>query len=143
MRGRLPEVAETYEGQRRFGSGQVRYWSMCHGTSTPTGATETIDCLFDEELVTGKRDEFTIVVSTPEDRPDNARSACGVNWMPWGARPDGVMIMRNQLASPAFDHAVQKVTEPGTEEDVMDDYLPRGVYTTSEDFESLGCSRRG
>lgn len=140
MRGRLPDVVETYDGQRRFGRGDLRYWSMCHGTSTPQGATETIDCLFDEELVTSRREEFTIVVSTPEDRPANARRACGVNWMAWGARPDGTMIMRNQLATPSFDHSVQQVTEPGTEEDVLSAYLPHGEYTTTASFEARGCS---
>jgi hypothetical protein len=142
MKGRLPDVVETYDGQRTFGRGQLRYWSMCHGTVTPTGVTETVDCVFDEALATNKRDEFTIVVSTPEDRPDNARPECGVNWMAWGARPDGVMIMRNQFAAPSFDHSVQKVIEPGTEEDVLGAYMPDGQYTSTMSFEARGCEKR-
>jgi hypothetical protein len=141
VRGRLPQVPHTYGGERRFGSGDMRYWSMCHGTVVPTGVTETVSCLFDEQLVTTRRQRYTIVMTTPEDRPANARRACGVNWMPWGARPDGSLIMRNQLADPAFDHAVQKVAEPGTARKVMGAYLPRGTYTSTRAFERRGCQR--
>jgi hypothetical protein len=139
LTGRMPDVAHTYDGDRVFRPGQLRYWSMCNGTILPSGATETVDCVFDEETVTRGRDRFRIVVSTPEDRPANARRRCGVTWMAWGARPDGVVIMRNQLPSPGFDHAVQDVRRPGAEERTLGSFLPRGRYTSTARFESRGC----
>ncbi|MDQ4006858.1 MAG: hypothetical protein M3211_02025 [Actinomycetota bacterium] len=140
LTGRLPAVSRTHDRVRMFRSGQLRYWSMCNGTIFPSGATETVDCVFDEEVVT--RDaRFRIVVSTPEDRPANARRRCGVTWMAWGARPDGVMIMRNQLPSPGFDRAVQDVRRPGAESRTLGPFMPRGSYTSTRRFESRGCPR--
>jgi hypothetical protein len=140
LTGRMPDVAHTYHRNRVFRTGQLRYWSMCDGTIFPSGATETIDCVFDQEVVTDARDRFRIVVSTPEDRPANARRRCGVTWMAWGARPDGVVIMRNQLPSPGFDHAVQDVPRPGAEERTMGPFMPHGQYTSTAAFEKRGCA---
>ena len=47
--------------------------------------------------------------------------------------------MRNMLASPAFEHAIQRVDAPATEQDVMGRYFPRSAYTTRHEFESRGC----
>lgn len=139
IRGRMPDTVETFDRQRVFGGGQLRYWSMCNGTILPTGATETVDCVYDEQVVTGPGGWFTVAVSTPEDRPANARRACGVSWLGWGARPDGVLIMRNQLPSPRFDHAIHDVERPGQEGRVLGSYLPRGSYTSARHFQGRGC----
>jgi hypothetical protein len=139
LRGRLPDVPDTYDRQRRFERAPLRYWSMCNGSVQPYGVTDTIGCVHDEQVATGRRGRFTLVLSTPEDRPANARRACGVTWMPWGVRPNAALIMRNQLASPRFAHAVQRVRRPGTERAVMGDFLPRGHYTSTRAFERRGC----
>lgn len=139
LEGRLPDVPETYDGRRVFERAPLRYWSLCNGSVQPYGVTDTIGCVHDEQVRTDRRGRFTIVVSTPELRPANARPACGVTWMPWGARPNAALIMRNQLPSPWFDQAIQRVTKPGTEREVMGAYLPRGRYTAAEAFESRGC----
>ncbi|HSE07721.1 MAG TPA: hypothetical protein VLB29_03560 [Nocardioidaceae bacterium] len=139
LRGRLPDIPETYAGQRRFERAPLRYWSLCNGSVQPYGATDTIGCVHDEQVRTDRRGRFTIVLSTPELRPANARRACGVTWMPWGARPNAALIMRNQLPSPWFKRAIQRVTKPGTEREVMGAYLPRGRYTSTAAFERRGC----
>lgn len=64
----------------------LRCWSMCNGSVMPTGATDTIGCLYDEQVVTGLPERSTIVVSTPEDRPGRA-SFLRVTWMPWDCGP--------------------------------------------------------
>jgi hypothetical protein len=62
--------------------------------------------------------------------------------MPWGARPNAALIMRNQLPSRWFDRAIQRVRTPGTEREVMGAYLPRGRYTSTGAFERrAGYSR--
>jgi len=139
MKGRMPDVPRTRSGSGVFEKAQLRYWSMCNGSVMPTGATDAIGCVYDEQVVTDSRDRFTIVVSTPEDRPANARRACRVTWMPWGLRPEAVMVMRNQLASPDFARSVQQVRKPGMERDVMGSFLPRGSYTSTEVFEQRNC----
>ncbi|MGH3329852.1 MAG: hypothetical protein ACRDPJ_00985, partial [Nocardioidaceae bacterium] len=139
LRGRIPDVPETREGQRVFERARLRYWSMCNGSVQPTGATDTVGCVNDEQVVTDRRGRFTLVVSTPEDRPANARGRCGVTWMPWGLRPNAAMIMRNQLPSPGFDRAVQRVRRPGSERRVMGPFLPHGSYTSTRAFEKSGC----
>jgi hypothetical protein len=139
LRGRLPDVPRTYAGQRVFQRAPLRYWSLCNGSVQPYGVTDTIGCVNDEQVRTDRRGRFTIVVSTPEQRPANAHRSCGVTWMPWGARSNAALIMRNQLPSPGFDRAIQRVRKPGTEREVMGVYLPRGRYTSTQAFEKRGC----
>jgi hypothetical protein len=139
LRGRLPNVPETYHGERVFTSGQLRYWSMCSVSMQPYGVTDTIGCVNDARLATDRDGWYHLVVSTPEDRPANARRECGVTWLPFGVRPTAALVMRNQLADPDFAHSVQKVTRPGTEREVMGDFLPRGHYTGTNRFEARGC----
>jgi hypothetical protein len=139
LRGRLPNVPETYGGQRVFTRGQLRYWSMCSVSMQPYGVTDTIGCVNDSRLVTNRDGWYTLVVSTPEDRPANARRRCGVTWLPFGIRPTAALVMRNQLADPDFAHSVQRVRRPGTEREVMGDFLPRGHYTGTQAFQRRGC----
>ena len=67
--------------------------------------------------------------------------------MNWGTGGDGQgrktldnLIIRNQLSSPTFAHAIQKVITPGTERQVMGAYLPATKYMTKAQFEQRGCS---
>jgi hypothetical protein len=139
LRGRLPNVPETYGGQRVFTRGQLRYWSMCSVSMQPYGVTDTVGCVNDSRLVTNREGWYRLVVSTPQDRPANARRRCGVTWLPFGIRPTAALVMRNQLADPDFDHSVQRVRRPGTEREVMGDFLPRGHYTSRRAFQRQGC----
>ena len=139
LRGRMPDIPETLEGEQICEAAPLRYWSMCTGSVLPTGVTDTVGCVHDEQVPRGPRGRFTIAVSTPEHRPANARRACGVAWMPWGVRPNAVMIMRNQLPSPGFDRAIQNVRRPGTERKVLGPFLPHSDYMTTRSFEQRGC----
>jgi hypothetical protein len=139
LHGRLPNVPETYSGQRVFTRGQLRYWSMCSVSMQPYGVTDTIGCVNDSRLVTNRDGWYTLVVSTPEDRPADAVRRCGVTWLPFGIRPTAALVMRNQLADPDFAHSVQRVRRPGTEREVMGDFLPRGHYTGTRAFQRRGC----
>ncbi len=144
LQGRLPTVPETVDGAEEMGEGQVRFWSLCQNESAVT--TVVVDCLYDEEVPVDDDGMYTIVVSRPEDRPDNATDECGVGWLDWGEQGDGVgrpqhglLIMRNMLPDPSFDEAIQNVAEPGVEAEVMGDYLPAVSYSTVADFEARGC----
>ncbi|HET8959134.1 hypothetical protein [Nocardioides sp.] len=139
LRGRMPDVPETYRRERVFTRGQLRYWSMCSVSMQPYGVTDTIGCVNDARTATSREGWYTVVVSTPEDRPANARRECGVTWLPFGIRPTAALVMRNQLANPRFPHAIQKVRRPGTEREVMGAFLPRGHYTGTRAFQRRGC----
>lgn len=139
LRGRLPRVPATYGGEPVMAAGEVRYWSLCSVSMQPYGVTDTIGCVNDSSVAVDDRGFFTVVVSTPHDRPANARRECGLTWLPFGARPTAALVMRNQLADPDFAHAVQRVRAPGTEREVMGEHLPRGRYLATRAVERLGC----
>lgn len=144
LRGKLPRTPRTRAGQPVMGRGQMRFWSLCTGESRVT--TYTPDCLADRQVPIDAARNFVIVVSRRADRPGNARRECGVGWLDWGERGDGVgdadyglLIMRNMLASPGFGAAIQNIPRPGDEHEVMGPYLPQAGYTTTAEFETAGC----
>lgn len=85
--------------------------------------------------------------SAPTNQPstgvtDTERASSG----PWAPnhstarmRPDWERFMRNQLPSPGFTRAIQRVRKPGLEREVMGRFLPRGRYTSTASFERRGC----
>ena len=145
INGRLPRTPQTRGGPDIMTRGQMRFWSLCTGESRVT--TFTPDCLSDRQILRRTGRDYTVVVSKKADRPANADSRCGVAWLEWPERGDGVgdagyalLIMRNMLVTPSFAQAIQRVTEAGTEPDVMGPYFPQASYSSVEDFEARGCS---
>lgn len=145
LRGKLPVTPQTLK-RRPFMDARVdmRYWSLCSNESSATTRVEA--CAYDEQVPTDRNGNYTIVVSRAEDRPANARPACGVAWIAWpengdgaGHLDDGFLIMRNMMPSAGFGHAVQKTTTPGDEKQVMGDYLPGSDYSSVSEFEGTGC----
>ncbi len=124
VRARGAVFPDTRAGAHVTDPHQLRYWSMCvHMLTLPL---PTAGCAGDFETVLDPDGYYTYLVSLPEDRPANADAAHGVTWLPWG-RPgvDVALTLRNMLPDPSFPHAIQGVTEPGTEPAVMGDYYPQ------------------
>ncbi|MEX2196249.1 MAG: hypothetical protein WD844_13265 [Thermoleophilaceae bacterium] len=136
LRGRAPSAPATRDGPAVMGSGELRYWSICENERH---STRFVACLADEDFVLDETGWFTLVVSSPAQRPANARRECGVNWLPWGASPETLLILRHMLPAPGFSHAIQRVERPGDEDRVVGDYLPGGQHTSRTSFEALGC----
>jgi hypothetical protein len=102
-----------------------------------------IDCRRDDHVKVGRRGLYRIVVSTAASRPQNARRACGVTWLPWGPQTQGLLIYRHMLPVPSFKRAIQRVAEPGDERRALGRFYPGGRYLkTAADFEKRGCPRR-
>lgn len=151
LRGKLPVTPRTLDRQPIMTRNvDMRYWSLCTNESMATTRVE--DCVYDEQVVTDKLGYYTIVVSRPEDRPTTATARCGVTWLAWPERGDGtghlddnLLLMRNMLPSPGFDHAVQNTRVPGDEKAVMGEYLPASTYSDTADFiapvKSRACGR--
>lgn len=144
LEGRLPKFPRTGTDPARMPAGKLRFWSLCSGESRVT--VRTPDCLADRQVLNRSGRNYTIVVSKRADRPENARRPCGVAWLDWGERGDGVgdpdyalLIMRNMLVSPSFERAIQRVPRPSTEPEVMGRFFPRSEYATVEEFEARGC----
>lgn len=130
----VPTFPDTRPGPARMPGGQLRYWSLCQNDP----ATQRyIACLNDDRSVV--RDGVaTFVVSPPGDRPANAKAGCGVNWLPWGASPRGVLIWRNMLPEAGFGASVQ-AAKVDHEAATMGAYFPRSRYVSKAEFEQLGC----
>ena len=134
---RAPTFPNTRPPARRMPGGQLRYWSMCQNESQ---SQRFIACRTDDQTTVGRDGFANYVVSTPAERPANARAACGVTWIPWGPQAGGVLIYRHMLPHPRFAHAIQRVPEQGKERAVMGSYFPVSRYYPGKAaFEKLGC----
>ncbi len=149
--GKLPTFPVTLPAARTWqpSSYQVRYWSLCTGSSPVSGLG--YDCVYDQQVPLRGDRRYTLVISRPGDRPKNATAACGYRWLTFGKGenyPDpaardyiDTLYMRFMAPSPSFAQAPQRMTAPGTEAAVMGPYLPRSQYTTTAAFEKRGCRR--
>lgn len=143
LRGKIPTVPQTLNGDRYAQQGQVRYWSIC---SNEYFTQKVTTCLYDEQVSVDKDGLYTIVVSRNEDKPNNAINECGNGYLSMSDVGDGLghendvlLIMRNMLPSANFTQAIQNTKTPGDESLVMGDFLPTISYTTKAEFESRGC----
>jgi hypothetical protein len=148
--GKLPTSPSTRGGEKRMGSGQVRYTSFCMNESVYT--TKVMDCTYDEEIPLRRDRRYTIVVSRRADRPVTATARCGKAWIDWWKAGDGYrdpnfgwFQIRNMLARPSFSEAIQNTSVPGDEKSVMGPYLPKLTYfANAKAFERSrlgGCPR--
>lgn len=124
VRGRAPQAAsKPHEAPN--GSAQVRYWSLC---TNEFFTQRFVDCLHDREFKLDADGFFTLIVADADQKPQGIEQMNGINFLPWGAYPDSVLIYRHMLPSGAFKQAIQNI-EPGTPPaKVMGDYLPQITY---------------
>jgi hypothetical protein len=145
---KLPRTAATLPGAKRWPSNyDLRYWSLCTGSSPVTGLG--YDCVYDQQVPLDKHRRYTLVVSRPADKPKNAKPKCGYRWLDFGdgeSYPDpasrdymDVLYMRFMAPEPDFTRAPQNVQTPGTEAAVMGPYFPHSAYTSTKAFEKRGC----
>ncbi|MBN8870951.1 MAG: hypothetical protein J0H66_13805 [Solirubrobacterales bacterium] len=150
--GKMPTFPKTLPASKRWTPRkyQVRYWSLCTGSSAVTGLG--YDCVYDQQVPLSKGRRYTLVIGQAKDRPPNARPACGYRWINFGKGenyPDpasrdyvGTMYMRFMAADPGWKQAPQRVKTPGTEKQVMGPYFPRSKYWTKSEFRKLGCKAK-
>jgi hypothetical protein len=139
-RFKAPTFPNTRPGTSPMPGGQVRYWSICENDP----ATERfIQCTNDDRAVVGADGFATYVVSTPGNRPANATTACGVNWLPFGPNGRGLLIYRHMLPDPGFAQSIQRATFDH-EQATMGPNFPVSHYLpTAADYEKLGCTPPG
>lgn len=155
VRAKMPTHPDTVLGQRRpmAQDTEVRYASMCNDSSLAIGPPNLFNwgvCVYDEQMPVDRNGYWTIVVSLPEDRPANATKECGVIWMDWGrlgdwlGNPNLIMLLwRNQLSNPDWEHNMNNITVPGTEKAVLGPYYPDSYYTSKPLFDQQWSCNRG
>ncbi|TXH02646.1 MAG: hypothetical protein E6R07_14750 [Nevskiaceae bacterium] len=135
LTGKAPTYPPTYKGEPVMRDAQMRYWSFCSYIDT----TMYLGCRHDDQIPLDADGFYHIMVSAAANRPTNAREECGFAWIP--AAPRSIIAVRNILANPGFEHAINNIVEHGSEERVLGDYYPRGTYYASPtDAEKLGCN---
>jgi hypothetical protein len=88
FRAKMPSFPNTTAGEPSWEPGQqVRYWSICENEKL---TTRYVGCIADYQAVL-RKGIATFVISDPDARPSNANAAHGVNWLPWGDYPDGLI----------------------------------------------------
>jgi hypothetical protein len=144
LHGKAPTTPSTRQGDKVMTSADLRYWSLCKYRSLSDTAVDT--CLYDEKIPRDANGNYTIVVSKPALRPANARSECGVAWLPWGegdglGNPDGGFLMvRHMMPSDAFrPHSLFATRKPGDEQETLGPYYPAPSYMSRAQFEAQGC----
>ena len=136
---KAPTFPNTRPPAARMPGGQLRYFSMCQNESQ---SQRFIACRTDDQTTINADGFMNYVVSTPAERPANARAQCGMTWIPWGPQAGGSLIYRNMLPDPSFAQAIQRVPAQGKEKQVMGDYFPESrYYADRAAFEKLGCAQ--
>ncbi len=149
LTAKLPKSPKTWHGDKDNSADyDMRYSSVC--TAGSLTAATTPDCIYDEQLAASADAEgrYALVIASQQDRPSNATSQCGVAWIDMG-NGDGMVggspnyasvINRHTQVHENFKHSWFAVTKPGTEKEVMGDYLPYVLnLKTKARFEALGC----
>ena len=144
LEGRLPRTPVRGADAAQGAAFDLRYWSLC--TNEGLASTRYADCVHDGQVTLDAARRYTIAISKAENRPNNARSDCGVTWLDWGTEGDGaghahlgILILRNMLPNPDFAQAIQRIAYPGDERATMAEYLPEVRYESRATFERRGC----
>ena len=155
LRGKMPTFPDTFQGTGAAGlevkpATQLQYFSIVSGEAAPSG--QIVDGLMDMQIPLDEDGNYAIVVSRREDRPANATVENGFAWLEWSGRGEGLDDPRNRrdfgmlmirMMLPADDwvESPANIHAPGTEEQVMGPYYPRGEYTDKAAFEAAGSAK--
>lgn len=147
VHAKAPTFPNTSEGVPAYSPSQLRYWSFCVYSET----SKVNGCIPDYQapLVHGY---YTLVISDPSVRPNDATTKDGVAWLPWGSTdPEDQIFLRDLLPAPTFTQAAQNVPlSPGTDayvppangapsaSQVMGPYYPAAVYCAPATFQAGG-----
>ncbi|PWW82154.1 hypothetical protein CR164_07420 [Prosthecochloris marina] len=133
--GKAPRTPRTYWNNEVWDESDtdLRYWSITTGNDLVTG--QIASGVNDEMIPIREDGTFSVIVSKPEDRPEYATQENGHAWVDWGRRGDmagrdgfTTIAIRHMIPSEGFKQASQFVCEPGTEAEVMGEYLPKARY---------------
>ena len=153
IRGTLPTTPTTMNRpkseptEKTSFEADLRYWSICQ---TAYHSQKVEACLHDEDLALEQRqgdmnsqyeDRDFVIVSSKELSVRDWADTCNFDYLPWPENGDdfrtqkegndeyaSYLLVRNMLPSDDFEHAIQDVTIPGTEADILGKFLPEAKY---------------
>ena len=108
----------------------TRYWSFC---SYDPATTRNYGCAADFQAAGSG--SFTVVVSTPANKPADL---CGAAWVPYGPGTHSLLIFRNQLGTAPY--TIQGV-QAGHEAD-MGGYYPSTAYMDQNGYAQSVCGQQ-
>ena len=142
VRGTAPTTPDTQSGVSPATPSQLRYWSFC--TNEYRKPYPVSSCVIDADTALDAGGAYTIVVSTPQDRPANATEANGVTWVDWGSTSvNMLMAFRHMLPADDFAQNVFNVAPGQLASEVMGPYTPSAASCTVATFESGGAAACG
>ena len=142
VRGKAPTTPDTQAGQSPATPSQLRYWSFC--TNEYRKPYPVSYSAIDHEAPVDGAGHYTIVVSTPADRPANATTADGVAWVDWGSTSvNMLMAFRHMLPAADFTETVKNVAPGQLASEVMGEYTPVATYCDVATFEAGGATACG
>lgn len=143
IRGKAPTTPDTVAGDSPAQAGNdMRYWSMC--TNEYRKPYPVTDCAYDSQVPLDANGYYTIVASTPADRPATATTANGVTWLDWGSMAqDMLLIMRNMLPAAGFSQHVFNVAPGQAATTAMGPYAPLTAECPSATFDLGGAGACG
>ena len=142
VRGRAPSFPDTRAGESPASAAQLRYWSLCTNEyRTPYPVT---DCAADHETALDASGAYTVVISTPADRPANADAEHGVTWLDWGSTAvNGLLLLRHMLPAADFTQSAHAVPPGQLAVLHMGANAPVGRYCATTTFETGGTTACG
>jgi len=142
VRGKAPTTPDTQAGQSPATPSQLRYWSFC--TNEYRKPYPVSFCTIDHEAPLDASGYYTIVVSTPGERPTTATTANGIDWVDWGSTSTNLlMAFRHMLPDPGFTQTVKNVAPGQLASEVMGEYTPVAKYCDKATFEAGGAPACG
>jgi len=149
VRGTIPTHPNTRKGEVKLPKDpQVQYFSVSTAAAPSYGAGWHTIC--DEEFYVDDDGNYTIVVSWPWNRPNNAIPENNVNWISPGDGEGhyigariwvGTLYFRYQNPSDNWKESPANIPMPSLENPIPQDpiimgkYYPRGEYMSKKDFE--------
>jgi hypothetical protein len=147
VRGKAPRAPRTWKGDATAAADvDLRHRSLCEYRSIADGAAD--DCMYEMPAPLDTDGRCTIVVSTAEARPADARPECGVAWMNWGVGDGignphgGFLAFRHMMPSPGFKNRQWATQGLGNERRAPGDCYPEARYESKAAFEARGCAVR-
>lgn len=138
LTGKAPTHPATMHGNRRMGSGEVRYWSLCayRHPSDRSGR-----CVADEAIPLDANGTYRVVVGPPGSRPTGARP-CGVAWLETPGLGEGALILRHVAPRPDFANTPLRGVPSEPAGPTLGPYLPMAQGLSLGDAQTL-CGSGG
>lgn len=138
LRAKAPRSPDTRGGEAvwEVPDADLRYITVCNYNFW-AGRPNT--CALENELAVDDEGRYTIVVTTPENRPEGATADHGVTWFDWGPFLDGTISFRAGLRGDPFAAALETALTGGEVAPEVEPFLPDATYCDPSVFDAGGA----